>query len=277
MSSIAVLLTVHNRKEQTLNCLSKLFCQSIPDNYEIHVFLTDDASTDGTAEEIDRSFPQVNIIKGDGNLFWNRGMHKAWEAAVQSKVYDFYLWLNDDTMIADDCIERLLALSAANGDSAIIVGSTCAIGNPNQITYGGWKNGELLTDLTKSNKCETMNGNIVLIPKSVYNVLGMNDPKFRHCLGDTDYALSANEHGIACLTGVGIFGECDAHEHPTIWMDPFQPFAKRWKNFFSPLGNNPFEFFYFRRKHFGTIAACATFFSNWLHFFFPQCWVKSNN
>lgn len=277
MSSIAVLLTVHNRKEKTLKCLTKLFCQPIPDGYEISVFLTDDASTDGTAEEINRLFPQVNIVTGDGNLFWNRGMHKAWEAAVQSKAHVFYLWLNDDTIIADDCIERLLAHSSANRDSAIIVGSTCAIGTPNKITYGGWKNGALLTDLTQSNKCETMNGNIVLIPKSVYNVLGMNDPKFRHCLGDTDYALRANEHGIACLTGVGIFGECDAHEHPTIWMDPSQSFAKRWKNFFSPLGNNPFEFFYFRRKHFGTIAACITFVSNWLHFFFPQCWVKRNN
>lgn len=277
MSSIAVLLTVHNRKEITVACLSRLFSQYNKGQYILSVYVVDDGSTDGTAEEITKLYPDVHLIKGDGTLFWNRGMHKAWEAAAKDKEHDFYLWLNDDTNIVPDCIERLLALSSANKDTAIIIGSTCATGNPNQVTYGGWKNGKLVTDLTKPNKCETMNGNIVLIPKSVYDVLGMNDPTFRHCLGDTDYALRAKEHEIDCLTGLGIFGECDAHESPTIWMDPSQPFAKRWKNFFGPLGNNPFEFFYFRRKHFGIIAACSTFVSNWLHFFFPQLWFNSNS
>ncbi len=276
MLAIAVLITVYNRKEKTVRCLSNLFSQVNIDHYELDVYVVDDGSTDGTSEDITKFFPQVNLIKGDGNLFWNRGMHKAWEEAAKAKNYDFYLWLNDDTNIVYDCIERLLTLSSANKDTAIIIGSTCASGNPNQITYGGWKNGKLLTDLTKPNKCRTMNGNIVLIPKSVYDVLGMNDPTFRHCLGDTDYALRAYEQGIDCLTGIGVFGECDAHEHPTIWMDPSQPFAKRWKNFFGPLGNNPFEFYYFRRKHSGILAACSTFVSNWLHFFFPQIWAKNN-
>ena len=275
MDSIAVLLTVYNRKEKTIRCLTHFYNQNDTDKFSLSVFLVDDGSTDGTTEEIAKLFPQVNLIKGDGNLYWNRGMRKAWEVAAKDKDYDFFLWLNDDTNIADDCIERLLHLSSANKDSAIIIGSTCATGNPNLITYGGWRNGKLLTDLTKPNKCETMNGNIVLIPKSVYDVLGMNDPIFRHSLGDTDYGLRANEHGIACITGIGIFGECDAHEHITVWMDPSQPFVKRWKNFLSPLGDNPFEFFYFRRKHFGIIAACVTFVSNWLHFFFPQFWAKN--
>lgn len=274
MFHIAVLITVFNRKDKTIRCLSNLYKQNNAGRFFLSVFVVDDGSTDGTSEEIAKLYPEVHLIKGDGNLFWNRGMHKAWEAAVLDKDYDYYLWLNDDTNIVDDCVERLLDLSSANKNSAIIIGSTCAIGNPNQITYGGWKDGKLLTDLTKPNKCETMNGNIVLIPKFVYGVLGMNDPTFRHCLGDTDYALRAKEHGIDCLTGIGIFGECDAHESPTIWMDSSQPFAKRWKYFFSPLGNNPFEFFYFRKKHFGLIAACATFVSNWLHFFFPRLWYK---
>lgn len=275
MLTIAVLITVYNRKEKTIRCLSNLFSQVNNDQYKLNVYLVDDGSTDSTSEEIAKLYPEVNLIKGDGTLFWNRGMHKAWETAAQDKEYDFYLWLNDDTNIFDDCIKRLLDLSTTNRDKAIIVGSTCATGNPDKITYGGWKNGILFTDLTQPNKCRTINGNIVLIPKSVYNILGMNDSTFRHCYGDTDYALRANEQGIVCLTGIGIFGECDAHEHPTIWMDPSQPFVKRWKNFFSPLGNNPFEFFYFRRKHFGLIAACATFVSNWLHFFFPWLWTKS--
>ena len=46
-------------------------------------------------EAVGKMFPQVHIIKGDGNLFWNRGMYMAWQAAIKEKDYDFYLWLND--------------------------------------------------------------------------------------------------------------------------------------------------------------------------------------
>ena len=44
MSSIhvAVLLTVYNRKKQTLRCLSDLYKQTLPDNTNFEVFLTDD-------------------------------------------------------------------------------------------------------------------------------------------------------------------------------------------------------------------------------------------
>ena len=275
MKAIAVLLTVHNRKVKTLQCLRNLYAQQGVTDCQLHVYLTDDGCTDGTAEAIREQYPAVHIVEGDGSLYWNRGMHRAWEAAVADAVdYDYYLWLNDDTNITADCLQRLLTHSHEQQDRAIIVGSTSATGHPEQVTYGGWSDGRLITDLSHPASCQTMNGNIVLIPRAVYDVLGMNDATFRHCLGDTDYCLRAGEQGIPCLTGVGLFGTCDLHEHMTVWMDPSQPFMKRWRNFMGPLGNNPFEFFYFRRKHYGVLAACATFASNWIHFFFPRLWVK---
>lgn len=81
MKLIAVLLTVHNRKEKTLCCLQNLFKQKIPNGYQIEVYLTDDGCTDGTPEAVHEQFPAVHIIKGDGSLFWNRGMYTAWDTA----------------------------------------------------------------------------------------------------------------------------------------------------------------------------------------------------
>lgn len=270
---IAVLLTVFNRKQQTLLCLERLFRQEIPEGYKLAVYLTDDGCTDGTSQAVLTQFPGlVNIIHGDGTLFWNRGMYLAWSVAVKDNDFDYYLWLNDDTFIYDGCIKRLLAESKIYDDKSIVVGSTCAIGNQNKITYGGWKKGKIIKDLSKPQKADTINGNIVLIPRHVYNVLGMNDNRFRHCAGDTDYGLRAKENNVLCMTGTGIFGECNQHERPTVWMDPSQPFRKRWENFLSPLGNNPFEFFYFKRKHYGLLAACITFCSMWTHFFLPWLW-----
>ena len=75
MKTIAALITCFNRKEKTILCLTNLFKQPLLNNFELDVFLTDDGCTDGTAEAVGKMFPQVHIIKGDGNLFWNRGMY----------------------------------------------------------------------------------------------------------------------------------------------------------------------------------------------------------
>ena len=72
---IAVLMTVHNRKHETLACLKSLFQAKIPENYSIEVFLTNDGCTDGTPEEIRLLYPSVHILNGSGELYWNRGMY----------------------------------------------------------------------------------------------------------------------------------------------------------------------------------------------------------
>ena len=79
MKHIAVLLTVHNRKEKTLRCLHDLFVQESVEGYTIDVWLTDDGCTDGTPEVIVQRWADVHIVKGDGNLYWNRGMYTAWQ------------------------------------------------------------------------------------------------------------------------------------------------------------------------------------------------------
>ena len=68
-ANIAVLLTVHDRKNKTLRCLENLYKQVLPNYLRLDIYLTDDGCTDGTPEAIKRQFPKVHIIKGDGNLF----------------------------------------------------------------------------------------------------------------------------------------------------------------------------------------------------------------
>lgn len=276
MKTIAVLITVHNRREKTLECLTNLYSQKLPIGVNLDVYLTDDGCTDGTREIVVEKYPSIHIVEGDGSLFWNRGMIVAWEEAAK-KDYDYYLWLNDDTFLYDGSISRLVENSINHLDKAIMVGATCAGNNKNEITYGGWKRGMVIPDVSEEHQCETFNGNIVLIPKYVYYILGTNDPRFRHCLGDTDYGLRANENNIDVFQSKGLMGECDKHERPTVWMDPSLPFCTRRKNFYSPTGNNPFEFFYFRRKHYGFLPACMTFVSNYVHFLLPWLWKKSYN
>lgn len=136
MKTIAVLLTVFNRKDKTLQCLKRLYRQLPLENYQIDVYLTDDGCTDGTPEAVAEQFPQVNVIHAKGDLFWNRGMWTAWDTAAKNKDYDFYLWLNDDTFVYDNMLKVLIEATLETKEKAIIVGATEAT-NHSKITYGG--------------------------------------------------------------------------------------------------------------------------------------------
>ena len=63
MKNIAILITCHNRKEKTIQCLEALFFQNgLGEQFNIEVFLVDDGCTDGTPEAISQNFQLVNNI-----------------------------------------------------------------------------------------------------------------------------------------------------------------------------------------------------------------------
>lgn len=272
---IAVLITVHNRKDKTLKCLNRIHSQLIPSTISVEVYLTNDGCTDGTAEAIREYFPDTNIIDGDGNLFWNRGMYKAWSAAEKTD-YDYYLWLNDDTILFENAIASLLSTSDMMNNEAIIVGYTID-SKKEKITYGGRnKYTGLITDVKGITECDTFNGNIVLIPRQVYKLVGKNDPVFHHAIGDTDYGLRAQKMRVKSYISDVACGICDSHDKLPKWSDKNIPLHKRIKFLYRPGGNgaNPIEFFIYKKRHYGLLAAIMTFISNHIHLLFPFLWNK---
>ena len=124
---VSVLMTCHNRREQTLACLSAVAASRLAPSCSLKVYLVDDGSTDGTSLAVRERFGDVQLIPASGDLYWNRGMHLAFRTAMLDRC-DAYLWLNDDTILYRDGISRLIATwqSQAGAESCIVVGSTCA-------------------------------------------------------------------------------------------------------------------------------------------------------
>ena len=274
--TVAVLLTVHNRREGTLRCLRGLYAQLPVEGVRMEVWLTDDGCTDGTGEAVAEEFPQVHVVEGDGNLFWNRGMIAAWQAAAAHERYDWYLWLNDDTQLNEGALQRLMALAQMSNGQYILVGSTHAVGKPTSLTYGGLlRSGKrIYPPAGGTHPCDTFNGNIVLIPRSAYEVLGTMDPYFHHGIGDFDYGYRAGKAGIGCLVAPGFYGACNRHERIAVWADPKAPLSARWANFNSTLGAAPREMFHYRCRHFGFLSAASRFVSCHIHVLLPWLWSE---
>jgi GT2 family glycosyltransferase len=274
---IAVLITCHNRKESTQQCLTYLFSQKgLNDLIDLEVFLVDDGCTDGTPELIRRDFPQVNIIKGTGQLYWNRGMHLAWQTAVNTKDFDYYLWLNDDTFLYSNALESLFI--EVFPDTIICGSTTSAL--IKKLTYGGYKNNPHTpiapSDIYQDGEC--FNGNYVLIPRSVYNQLGNLDPIFKHALGDFDYGYRAIKAGFKIKVAPGFVGICEVHDSVPSWRNSSVNVFKRLIHLYSGLsGIQPFEFFVFEKRHFGIRSALYRFFLSHLRAIFPWIWEFKTN
>lgn len=252
---IAILITSHNRKANTMACLESLYDCDIPDGYAFDVFLVDDGSTDGTGEAVKNSFPDVHLIQGNGSLFWNQGMRLAWQKATEDGDYDFYLWLNDDTIIDNKALTKLIEnyneAFKIDNKPAIIVGTCRSDVEKNEFSYGGRNdNGPILPN-GQLQECKYINGNLVLVSKVIFKQIGMLSNDYTHTLGDNDYGLRAIQSGFKCYASKHYIATCLPNPEIPGWRNPKNSLKKRWQLLHSPKGLNIKEYNEYRKKFWG--------------------------
>jgi GT2 family glycosyltransferase len=230
-------MTCYNRRNSTLKCLELLFNQRYCENYQVDVVLVDDGSSDGTSEALQRIYPNVKILHGDGTLFWCGGMRLAYGEALKNKS-DFYLWLNDDSFLFINAISKLIetyqALYQETGKENIIVGSLCDP-QSKRLTYGGsnfgpWWNPTHYTMINpgpRPQPCDLFNGNCVLIPYSAALRIGNMSANYQHGPGDKDYALRASAIGINSWITDGYIGTCKKNDLIDGWKRKDLPMKER--------------------------------------------------
>ena len=255
---LAVLMTSFNRRSMTLETLDSLFGQKHIENLDMTVYLVDDDSSDGTGPAVVQRFPQVTLLQGNGSLFWNGGMRKAFATALAAG-FDGYIWLNDDTRLEENALHRLVACVMAIGEPTIVVGSIRDL-YTGERSYGGVQKRRSglrldfvpqLPDRSRAVRCDTMNGNFTFIPAAVASRLGNLDDGFQHQLGDFDYGLRATKAGIPIFIAPGYFGYCSDNPSSGTWRDSTLSLNQRWRHLMSPKGAPPREWFLYTRRHYG--------------------------
>jgi len=256
---LAVLLTCHNRRQATLRCLAAVDGQRLPERLLVSVFLLDDGSTDGTGEMVGRTYPQVRLLEGSGDLFWCGGMRQAFAKAMQED-FDYYVWLNDDTILHPQGLNMLLSVAGNAGNGNIVVGTTTDP-RTGQPSYGGVKRRSrwhpfrftLVVPGDRPVHCDTMNGNCVLVPRRVAQATGNLDPAFDHGFGDYDYGLRARRAGFGVLVAPGTVGTCPRNQRRLPWRDPALNWRQRWAAVTSRKGLPPREMMIYARRHGGPL------------------------
>lgn len=205
---VNVLIPVHNRIDITLECLGYLAKQTYKD---IKIIVVDDGSTDGTFERIKEKYPDVAVLRGDGNLWWTGAMHMGVEFILQyAKEGDFVLSLNNDTAFDSDFVESLVRMSVECG-RAIVGPLQMDYNRQNILDCGVWLDWvryhyDVKTSLPENEKescnehVNVLQGRGMLVPVEVFRKIGnFNKDRFPHYISDYDFTMRAFNAGIKLI------------------------------------------------------------------------------
>jgi GT2 family glycosyltransferase len=238
---IVAILAAHNRRETTLACLRSYFSQDVF-RAELQAVVVDDGSSDGTSQAVSAAFPAAEVVSASGDLFWARGMATAEARAVRSAP-DYLLWLNDDVCLYRDALHRLLSVAETRHRYPVLIAGAVCDPESGVTTYGGLRRRDwhplryaLVAPLDVPTAVDTVHGNVLLVPRETYRLVGGIDGNFAHSYADNDYGLRLRQAGGENVLIAGHVGTCAPNDIVSASLDPALPFSARWRFLHSRKG-----------------------------------------
>ncbi len=261
MKNVMILLTCHERRSHTKDCLDSLLTDC---SAECHIVAVDAGSKDGTVEMLE-AYPVENggslkLICRDASLFWNGGMRVAMNyAAANCRDTDYIMLINDDVHFyagaLDEMIERL-----ERYDADAVVGATRS--HSGEQSYGGVRmlskhlaRYELIPPSKEPAGCDTFNCNALLLTKECFLSTGNLDGAYVHSMGDYDYGMRLKRAGRKVINTADYTGECDDNDIKGSWRDTTLSRSERLKKKEGPKGLPRSDWYHYVRKNYGPAAA----------------------
>jgi GT2 family glycosyltransferase len=110
-SLVSVVIVNFNVREHLLASLRALYASA---DTTIEAFVVDNASSDGSADAVEATFPQVAVIRNDENI----GFGKASNCGLERANGEFVLLLNPDVIVESDCVKTLASFLMTNPKAA---------------------------------------------------------------------------------------------------------------------------------------------------------------
>jgi GT2 family glycosyltransferase len=252
---VLVLVACFNRRETTLAAFRGVARQRVARQLTVGAVLLDAGSSDGTVDAVRAEFPWVEIVQGDPSMYWSASMERAQHCGLAKVAPRFLLWLNDDIALEQHALSALVQVASTAGDHCVVAG---ALRDPitRVTTYTGMRRkGRRPTQLAlvhpsaSVQRIDAFNGNLVLVPRTVYDVVGAVDGRFGHAYGDVDYGLRLAKLGFRSVLAPGHLGSCPRNDRAGTWCDAQLSRGRRVRLLFGPKGTPVRPYARFVRRH----------------------------
>ena len=136
MKKIGVFICNYNKKEYVLNNLASMFQQTIMDDIDIYVI--DNASSDGSADAIEKNYPLVHVMRNQENIGGAGGFYQALKMGEEHG-YPYILLADNDIRLAPDAIEQLYVFLKEHEDVGMVGSKVYLMDDPSRIwIYGNY-------------------------------------------------------------------------------------------------------------------------------------------
>ena len=140
---VSVVIPTYNRKGK----LTRLINSILESNYpldKLEIIVVDDASTDGTYEEIAKIFPQVKVIRNGRR----RLVAASRNIGFQHSKGEFIFFVDDDNVIDKSCIYELVKLMLTVNDVGVAAPIMYYLEDPKRIWCAGVKRNMMTSKTT---------------------------------------------------------------------------------------------------------------------------------
>lgn len=202
--SVCVIITAWNQIEKTLACLKTVYAQTYP---SLAVLLVDNGSEPDFQKAMRAQFPQVNLLVNEHNLGFAGGYNSGIQAALAHD-YEYLFLLNNDTLLAEDCLAALVEGLEARPQVALATAKIYYAAEPQRIWTVGANFRPWLLELRDDHKGELDVGQWaeprpiemapfcgVLTRRELFERVGYLDDSFFLYYEDLDYCQRMKQAG----------------------------------------------------------------------------------
>jgi GT2 family glycosyltransferase len=210
LPAVCIIVVNWNGRADTLACLESLSCVAYPNR---EVIVVDNGSVDGSATAIRAAYPATEVIEAGANLGYAAGNNLGLRYAL-ARGCQFLLLLNNDTVVAPDFLDRLLAVCLADETIGVAGPKIYYFDRPQVIWSAGgqidWRHGSSsmrglnATDngqFDQSAAVDFVTGCALLVRSDAVALAGLLDERFGMYFEETEWCVRIARLGwrILCV------------------------------------------------------------------------------
>ncbi len=174
MKKVSAIIVNWNGKEFLAEAIGSLLKQDYSD---LEILVSDNGSEDGSVEYLRETFPTVRIVENKANLGFGTALNRAMEHATG----DYFLFLNNDLSLKEDCVRHLAQLLYSDNNIGATVPKILFYEKPDKINsfgvgvnYTGMAYPKLVNfpDSDEFREHETACGGIFMMKREAYEDVG---------------------------------------------------------------------------------------------------------
>ncbi len=205
---LSIILVNFGDADQTIDCVKSLRTSTFR-NFEI--FIVDNGCTSLSKKVLDDGCPDAVILSSEVNLGFGGANNLGIDYALQGRT-DFVLLLNNDTIVKEDTLEKLVKTAKTMPEAGVIGAKIYYYDKPRTIWYSGGlleigrAQGThigigLEDDLSQKEPIETgfVTGCCLLIRREVIEKIGKLDHSYFLYFEDADYSVRTKRAGYSVI------------------------------------------------------------------------------